>query len=82
MTTATIIEEIIPMHFLPRGETGLPEHCFQSLYTLYINGNECSGAAELPSLVSIAKAVYDIDLSNTPVSETVFAGFTSPRRRR
>lgn len=75
MTTATIIEEIIPLQSVPRGSTGLPENCFQQFYVLYIDGRECSGAADLESLATFAEDVYGLDIRNLPISETVFAGF-------
>ena len=75
MTTATIIEEIIPLQSVPRGATGLPENCFQQFYVLYIDGRECCGADKLESLATLAEGIYGLDIRNLPISETVFAGW-------
>lgn len=73
--SAYLIEEVVPTHFLGRGETGLPESCFQSMFCLYINDKEVSGAAELSAIRAIAEAVYGI--TGLAVKETVFSGFES-----
>ena len=72
---AHLIEEIIPMHFVPRGETGLPEHCFQSMYELVIDGRETgSGCADLDGIRLLAREVYGVE-GDIPVLETRFSGF-------
>jgi len=78
MTTATIIEQIIPLNFLSRGMTGLPENCFQQFYVLYLDGIETIGCDTIENVRHFAKAAYDLDVSGVAISETVFTGF---RRR-
>lgn len=72
-TNATIVEQIMPVRFLPRGSTGLPEEHFQQLYVLVVDGIELSGCDDLDNLKFLIKEVYGIE--GLEVTETVFTGF-------
>lgn len=72
---ATIVEQIMPIRFLPKGATGLPEDCFQQLYVLEVDGIELSGCDDLDNLRFLIKEVYGLE--GLEVSDTVFTGFTT-----
>ncbi len=68
-----VLEEIMPLFGLGRGETGLSSsNCFQSMFNVYLDGEESYGAASLEMVQKIAK-IHGHELP--PVAATVFSGW-------
>ena len=84
MATAYLVEEILPVRFLDRGATGLPENCFQTLYHLFVDGVDTGSAFADKETCDWAlkfNGVEGVSAKDLEVIHTFFGGFMYEHRR-
>jgi hypothetical protein len=85
MSRAYLVEEILAVRYLDRDATGLPEHCFQSLYHLFVDGVDTGSAFADKETCDWAlkfNRVEDVSAKDLEVVHTYFSGFMYSNGRR